>query len=82
MSSLDRSQAAFARACKVLPGGVNSAARAFAPVGGNPPVIARGAGSRLWDIDGNEYIDLVMSWGPLIRGHAHPDGGFEMGKCG
>ena len=73
MSSLDRSQAAFARACKVLPGGVNSAARAFAPVGGNPPVIARGAGSRLWDIDGNEYIDLVMSWGPLIRGHAHPD---------
>jgi len=52
---------------------VNSAARAFGPVGGNPPIIARGAGSHLWDIDGNEYIDLVMSWGPLIRGHAHPD---------
>jgi len=73
MNKLERSQAAFARACAVLPGGVNSAARAFGPVGGNPPMIARGAGSHLWDIDGNEYVDLVMSWGPLIRGHAHPD---------
>jgi len=73
MNNLERSQAAFARACEVLPGGVNSAARAFGPVGGNPPMIARGAGSHLWDIDGNEYVDLVMSWGPLIRGHAHPE---------
>jgi len=73
MGTLERSQAAFARACEILPGGVNSAARAFGPVGGNPPVIARGAGARLWDIDGNEYVDLVMSWGPLIRGHAHPE---------
>ena len=73
MGTLERSRAAFAQACNVLPGGVSSAARAFGPVGGNPPVIARGAGSRLWDVDGNEYVDLVMSWGPLIRGHAHPD---------
>jgi len=73
MGTLDQSRAAFARACAVLPGGVNSAARAFGPVGGNPPVIARGSGSHLWDIDGNEYVDLVMSWGPLIRGHAHPE---------
>jgi len=56
-----------------MPGGVNSAARAFGPVGGAPPIIEAGAGSRLRDIDGNEYVDLVMSWGPLIRGHAHPE---------
>ncbi|MHC4953359.1 MAG: glutamate-1-semialdehyde 2,1-aminomutase [Planctomycetota bacterium] len=73
MRSLERSQAAFAQASEVLCGGVNSAARAFGPVGGNPPVIARGSGAHLWDVDGNEYVDLVMSWGPLIRGHAHPD---------
>jgi glutamate-1-semialdehyde 2,1-aminomutase len=73
MERLDRSIEAFARAQRVLPGGVNSAARAFGPVGGRPPVIARGEGSRLYDVDGNEYVDLVMSWGPLIRGHAHPD---------
>jgi glutamate-1-semialdehyde 2,1-aminomutase len=57
----------------VLPGGVNSAARAFGPVGGDPPVLASGAGARRVDVDGNEYVDLVMSWGPLLRGHAHPE---------
>ncbi|MHC4547430.1 MAG: glutamate-1-semialdehyde 2,1-aminomutase [Planctomycetota bacterium] len=70
---LEHSQEAFARAQRVLVGGVNSAARAFGPVGGDPPVIAAGAGARLRDVDGNDYIDLVMSWGPLLRGHAHPD---------
>jgi glutamate-1-semialdehyde 2,1-aminomutase len=68
-----RSEQAFDRARRVLPGGVNSPARAFEAVGGEPPVIASGSGARIRDVDGNEYIDLVMSWGPLIRGHAHPD---------
>ncbi len=67
------SKEAFERAQRVLPGGVNSAARAFGPVGGNPPIIRSGSGATIVDIDGNEYVDLVMSWGPLIRGHAHPD---------
>jgi glutamate-1-semialdehyde 2,1-aminomutase len=62
----------FARACEVIPGGVNSPVRAFRAVGGEPFFVARGAGSRLWDVDGNEYIDYVLSWGPLILGHAHP----------
>ena len=73
MPPLDRSRKAFARAQQLMPGGVNSAARAFGPVGGDPPIVASGNGCRLCDIDGNEYVDLVMSWGPLIRGHAHPD---------
>ena len=55
-----------------MPGGVSSPVRAFGSVGGNPPFISRGAGSRLWDVDGRQYIDLVGSWGPLILGHAHP----------
>ena len=67
-----RSQAAFARACEVIPGGVNSPARAFGAVGGQPPFIARGEGPWLIDIDGNRYLDYVGSWGPLILGHAHP----------
>jgi glutamate-1-semialdehyde 2,1-aminomutase len=58
------------RARRVIPGGVNSPVRAFHTVGGNPPVIARGKGSKLYDADGNEYIDYVLSWGPLILGHA------------
>jgi len=70
---LEKSRKAFAAAQRYMPGGVNSAARAFGPVGGAPPIIEAGAGSRLRDIDGNEYVDLVMSWGPLIRGHAHPE---------
>jgi glutamate-1-semialdehyde 2,1-aminomutase len=73
MPRLEKSRQAFARAQEVLPGGVNSAARAFGPVGGNPPIIASGRGAHLTDIDGNTYVDLVMSWGPLIRGHANPD---------
>jgi glutamate-1-semialdehyde 2,1-aminomutase len=67
-----RSRAAFARASQLIPGGVNSPARAFGAVGGEPPFIARGDGSYLFDIDGNKYLDYVGSWGPLILGHAHP----------
>ena len=70
--SLPNSATAFARAQNVIPGGVNSPARAFGAVGGGPRFIERGAGSRLFDIDGREYIDYVCSWGPLIFGHAHP----------
>ncbi|MGH3472344.1 MAG: glutamate-1-semialdehyde 2,1-aminomutase, partial [Nocardioidaceae bacterium] len=62
----------FARALDVIPGGVNSPVRAFGAVGGTPRFIARGAGPYLYDVDGNEYVDLVCSWGPLILGHAHP----------
>jgi glutamate-1-semialdehyde 2,1-aminomutase len=60
------------RAEQMMPGGVSSPARAFAAVGGDPPFIVRGAGSRMFDADGNEYIDYVGSWGPLILGHAAP----------
>ncbi len=63
----------FARAQRKIPGGVNSPVRAFRAVGGTPKFIARGAGSRIWDADGREYIDYVGSWGPLIVGHAHPE---------
>lgn len=66
------SVAAFAQAQQVIPGGVNSPARAYGAVGGGPRFIDRGVGSRLYDIDGREYIDYVCSWGPLIWGHAHP----------
>jgi glutamate-1-semialdehyde 2,1-aminomutase len=68
----DRSEAVFERAQQVIPGGVNSPVRAFRGVGGHPPFIARGQGARLYDIDGNEYIDYVGSWGPLLLGHCHP----------
>jgi glutamate-1-semialdehyde 2,1-aminomutase len=61
-----------ARASRVIPGGVDSPVRAFNSVGGEPPYIVRGLGSRIWDVDGNEYIDYVGSWGPLILGHSHP----------
>jgi glutamate-1-semialdehyde 2,1-aminomutase len=67
-----KSEAAFERAQKVIPGGVNSPVRAFRAVGGTPPFIARGEGSHIFDIDGNEYIDYVGSWGPLLLGHRHP----------
>ena len=66
-----RSAALFARAAERIPGGVNSPVRAFRAVGGSPPFIARAQGARLWDEDGNEYIDYVGSWGPMILGHAH-----------
>ena len=67
-----RSHAIFQRALQLMPGGVNSPARAFGAVGGEPIVIERGAGAYLWDVDGNRYIDYVGSWGPLILGHAYP----------
>ncbi len=62
----------FARAQKILVGGVNSPVRAFRAVGGTPLIVDRASGSRLWDVDGREYIDYVCSWGALILGHAHP----------
>ena len=67
---LKRSEQLFARAQRVLPGGVNSPVRAFKAVGGTPRFIARARGARLEDVDGTPYIDYVMSWGPLIHGHA------------
>jgi glutamate-1-semialdehyde 2,1-aminomutase len=69
---LAASQGLFERARRVIPGGVNSPVRAFGAVGGTPPFIARASGARLWDVDGNEYLDYVGSWGPMILGHAHP----------
>jgi glutamate-1-semialdehyde 2,1-aminomutase len=72
MANRSRSQQAFTRACQAIPGGVNSPARAFGAVGGNPIFIARGEGPYLYDIDGNRYLDYVGSWGPLILGHCHP----------
>jgi len=70
MMDLPRSRELMEGARRVIPGGVNSPVRAYNAVGGNPPVIVRGKGSRLFDADGNEYIDYVLSWGPLILGHA------------
>jgi glutamate-1-semialdehyde 2,1-aminomutase len=67
------SEAAFARAQTVIPGGVNSPVRAFRSVGGTPRFIARAEGARLYDVDGNSYVDLVCSWGPMLLGHAHPE---------
>jgi glutamate-1-semialdehyde 2,1-aminomutase len=67
-----RSHKLFEEAKRLMPGGVNSPARAFGAVGGEPVVIDRGAGAYMWDVDGNRYIDYVGSWGPLILGHSHP----------
>jgi glutamate-1-semialdehyde 2,1-aminomutase len=67
-----RSAELMARAERVLPGGVNSPVRAFRAVGGTPRVIDRAHGARLWDMDGNELVDYIGSWGPMILGHAHP----------
>jgi glutamate-1-semialdehyde 2,1-aminomutase len=67
-----RSNALFTRAREIIPGGVNSPVRAFKAVGGQPRFIERGEGAYLFDVDGNRYIDYVLSWGPLIHGHAHP----------
>ena len=72
MTRTERSQALFERATRVIPGGVNSPVRAFGGVGGTPRFFARGQGAYLEDVDGNRYVDLVCSWGPLIAGHAHP----------
>ena len=68
----DRSSQLYATARELIPGGVNSPARAWGAVGGEPLFLTRGAGSHVWDADGNEYIDYVCSWGPLILGHAEP----------
>jgi glutamate-1-semialdehyde 2,1-aminomutase len=70
---LDHSRRLQKRAEALIPGGVNSPVRAFRAVGGDPPFIVRGQGARLWDADGNQYIDYVGSWGPLILGHAFPE---------
>ncbi len=67
-----KSEKLFAEAQQYIPGGVNSPVRSFRAVGGTPPFLARGQGSRVWDVDGNEYIDFLGSWGPLELGHAHP----------
>jgi glutamate-1-semialdehyde 2,1-aminomutase len=67
-----RSHEAFQRACQLIPGGVNSPARAFGAVGGSPIFIDRGEGAYLIDVDGNRYLDFVGSWGPLVLGHCHP----------
>ncbi|HYF63752.1 MAG TPA: glutamate-1-semialdehyde 2,1-aminomutase [Herpetosiphonaceae bacterium] len=72
MANTERSAALFERAQQLLPGGVNSPVRAFRGVGGVPRFIERGEGAFLIDVDGNRYIDYVLSWGPLILGHAHP----------
>lgn len=70
--NLKKSLAAFNEAKKFMPGGVNSPVRSFRSVNSNPPFISHGKGSKIFDIDGNEYIDYVGSWGPLVLGHAHP----------
>ncbi len=70
---LEKSKALLDRARRVMPGGVNSPVRAFKSVGGTPPFIERAQGAHIFDADGNSYIDYVLTWGPAILGHAHPD---------
>jgi glutamate-1-semialdehyde 2,1-aminomutase len=72
MRTFDASRKLFTKALTVIPGGVNSPVRAFRAVGGNPLFIERAKGSKIYDADGNSYIDYVLSWGPMILGHAHP----------
>lgn len=72
MLNLTKSAAAFKEAKTLMPGGVNSPVRSYRSVDCDPPFIARAEGSRIYDIDGNEYIDYVGSWGPMVVGHAHP----------
>ncbi|MFZ6016759.1 MAG: glutamate-1-semialdehyde 2,1-aminomutase [Nitrospirota bacterium] len=67
-----KSQRLFKKACELIPGGVNSPVRAFRALGGNPIFIDRAKGSKIYDVNGNVYIDYVLSWGPLILGHVHP----------
>lgn len=71
--STEKSAYWFEKAQKYIPGGVNSPVRAFKAVGGNPLFIDRANGSKIYDVDGHEYIDYVGSWGPMIVGHAHPE---------
>jgi glutamate-1-semialdehyde 2,1-aminomutase len=68
----EKSKELYHQALELIPGGVNSPVRAFRSVGGDPVFIARGEGSKIYDVDGNEYIDYVASYGPLILGHRHP----------
>ena len=72
MREFGKSQRLFEEAKRYIPGGVNSPVRAFTAVGGTPPFIVKGRGSKIYDADNNEFIDYVCSWGPLILGHAHP----------
>ena len=72
MLNLEKSLEAFEEAKTLMPGGVNSPVRSYQNVDCNPPFIARGEGAHIFDIDGNEYVDYVLSWGPLVAGHAHP----------
>jgi len=73
VNSYEKSRQLHARASRVIPGGVNSPVRAFKSVACDPPYIVKGKGAYIWDADGNQYIDYVGSWGPLILGHAHPE---------
>jgi glutamate-1-semialdehyde 2,1-aminomutase len=73
LAGSDRSTELMNRGRVIFPGGVNSPVRAFGGVGGTPVVMASGKGARITDVDGNEYVDYVLSWGPLVLGHAHPD---------
>ena len=70
MLQLGKSEKAFDEAKRYMPGGVNSPVRSYRSVGSNPPFISSASGSRIYDIDNNEYIDYVLSWGPMILGHA------------
>jgi len=67
-----KSDQLFAEALKHIPGGVNSPVRAFRAVGGQPFFVNKAKGAHIWDVDGNEYVDYVGTWGPAILGHAHP----------
>jgi len=69
---MTRSEEIFEAACRIIPGGVNSPVRACKSVGASPRIVSHGHGGRIFDVDGDQYIDLVCSWGPLILGHAHP----------
>jgi len=77
----DESERLFAEAAALLPGGVSSPVRAFRAVGGSPIFIDRGEGAYIVDVDGNRYLDYVLSWGPLILGHAHPDVTAALGEA-
>ena len=72
MISRSKSEALFTEALNYMPGGVNSPVRAFRAVGGHPFFVNKAKGAYIWDVDGNEYIDYVGTWGPAILGHAHP----------
>jgi glutamate-1-semialdehyde 2,1-aminomutase len=73
MLAMDRSARLMERAVGLMPGGVNSPVRAFRSVGGDPLFMVRGDGSRVSDVDGNSYVDYVMSYGPLVLGHSYPE---------